>query len=146
MRKKVWLALGILVIASVVLAACGGGGSAGGSTIKRQTPPSDFANAKNPFEGNQDAVTAGKTVFDNNCSACHGQDAKGDGPAGASLSPKPANLQNTAKQTSVQYIHWVATVGGAAAGLSSSMPAFKGVISDDDLWRVATYLTVTYGK
>ncbi len=142
MKKTVLVGLVVLVIASVLLAACGGGG--GSSGIKRQNPPADFANAKNPFEGNADAVTAGKQVFDTNCVPCHGQDAKGDGPAGASLSPKPANLQLTAKETSAQYIHWVVTVGGATAGISSGMPSFKDVISDDDIWRVATYLTKTY--
>ncbi len=144
MRKTAWFILGILVISSMLLTACGGGGSSGGSTPNRQSPPADFANAKNPFEGNQDAVTAGKLVFDTNCSACHGADAKGDGPAGASLNPKPANLQNTAKQTSAQYIHWVVSVGGASAGLNAAMPAFKDVISEEDIWRIATYLTTTY--
>src|SRR5512138_3658438 len=101
MRKTVLSVIGIHVIATVLLTACGGSGGAsgGGSSIKRQQPPAEFANAKNPFEGNADAVTAGKTVFDTNCAACHGNDAKGDGPAGASLNPKPANLQNTAKET-----------------------------------------------
>jgi mono/diheme cytochrome c family protein len=146
MRKTVWLGLSMLLIASVLLAACGGSGSGGGASIKRQSPPADYASAKNPFEGSKDAVTAGKVVFETNCSACHGPEGKGDGPAGASLTPKPANLENTAKETSAQYIHWVVSVGGAAAGLSSSMPSFKDVISSDDIWRVATYLTTTYGK
>jgi mono/diheme cytochrome c family protein len=128
----------------MLLTACGGGGGGGGNTPARQQPPGEFANATNPFEGNQDAVTAGKAVYDTNCSACHGPEAKGDGAAGASLNPKPANLENTAKQTTPQYIHWVATEGGSAAGLNASMPAFKDVLSQEDIWRVVTYLTTTY--
>ncbi len=149
MKKNAGLALALLMIVSVLLAACSGGGGSGGvvsgSGIKRQNPPADFASAKNPFQGNQDAVAAGKQVFATNCAPCHGEDAKGDGAAGAGLTPKPANLQFTAKETSAQYIHWVDTVGGANAGLSSNMPSFKDVIPDDDLWRIATYLTTTYG-
>jgi len=145
MKKTVWYVAIVLVIATVVLAACGGGGGGSSSGIKRQSPPADFANAKDPFEGQQDAVAAGKQVFETNCAPCHGAEAKGDGAAGASLSPKPANLELTAKETSAQYIHWVATVGGTAAGLSSGMPAFKDVVSDDDIWKVATFLTATYG-
>ncbi len=145
MKKKVGLILAILMIVSMFLAACGGGGGgAASSGIKRHNPPADFANAKNPFEGNADAVAAGKQVFDTNCAPCHGQDASGNGSAATGITPKPANLQLTAKETNAQYIHWVDTVGGANAGLSSSMPSFKDSISDDDLWRIATYLTKTY--
>lgn len=144
MKKKVLYAIVILTISSILLVACGGGNSSGGA-IKRQTPPADYANATNPFEGNQDAVTAGKTLFEANCVPCHGQEALGDGPAGASLSPKPANLQKTAKETTPAYQHWVVDVGGAAAGLSSQMPAFKGVINEEDIWRIVTYLDTTYG-
>jgi mono/diheme cytochrome c family protein len=146
MKKTVWVVAIVLVIASVLLAACGGGGGGGSSSgIKRQPVPSDFASMKNPHEGQQDAVTAGKQLFATNCAPCHGNEGKGDGSAGASLNPKPANLQLTAKETSANYIHWVDTVGGTTAGLSSGMPAFKDVISDDDIWKIATFLTATYG-
>jgi mono/diheme cytochrome c family protein len=147
MKKTVFAVIVALAISSMFLVACGGGGGGGGagSGLKRQNPPADYANAKNPFEGNTTAVTAGKAVFEANCVPCHGQDAKGDGPAGASLNPKPANLQLTVKETNPQYQHWVVNVGGAAAGLSAQMPAFKGVLSDEDTWRVVTYLDQTYG-
>lgn len=149
MKKTVWIAITILVLASMALAACGGGGggssSSGSSGLKRNPVPSDYASMKNPFEGNQDAVAAGKQVFTTNCETCHGADAKGDGPAGASLTPKPANLQLTVKETDAAYMHWVISEGGAAAGLSSAMPAFKAVLSDEDIWRVDTYLRTTYG-
>lgn len=148
MKKSVWSVLGVLVIASVLLAACGGGGGGGGggTVINRQSPPAEYANAANPFEGSQDAVTAGKTAYETNCAACHGAEAKGDGAAGSSLNPKPANLQKTAKETTPQYMHWAISVGGAASGLSATMPGFKGVLSEDDIWRIATYLESTYGK
>lgn len=150
MKKSVWVLLSVLVISAVLLAACGGGGSSSGSSssgsgLKRNNTPADFASIKDPFAGNADAVTAGKSVFENNCVTCHGAEGKGDGPAGASLNPKPANLQLTVKETDAAYMHWVVTEGGAAAGLSSAMPAFKGVLSDDDIWKVVTYLRTTYG-
>ncbi len=151
MRKTLWVVVVVLVLSALIMTACSSGGGSGsgsssaGSGLKRNQTPADYASMKNPFEGNQDAVTAGKTVFDSNCQTCHGADAKGDGPAGASLNPKPANLQLTVKETDAAYMHWVITEGGAAAGLSSAMPSFKGVLSDDDIWRVVTYLRTTYG-
>jgi mono/diheme cytochrome c family protein len=147
MKKSILVGIVLLAILSVILVACSGsgGGSTAGSGLKRQEPPSDYANIKNPFEGNQDAVTAGKTLFDANCVPCHGTEGKGDGAAGASLNPKPANLQLTAKETNAAYQHWVINVGGATAGLSAQMPAFKGVVNDDDIWRIVTFLDKTYG-
>jgi mono/diheme cytochrome c family protein len=145
MKKTVWIALIVLVMTSVLLSACGGSGGSQ-STIKRQEPPTDFANMTNPVEGQADAVTAGQQVYTTNCATCHGDKGMGDGAAAASLDPKPANLELTAKETKPQYQHWVITKGGAAAGLSSSMPAFEGVLSDADIWNVVTYLDTTYGK
>lgn len=149
MKRTVWIALVLVLVSALALTACGGAGggnsSGGSSGLKRQSPPADFASQTDPFAGKADAVTAGKQVFTDNCETCHGADAKGDGPAGASLNPKPANLQLTVKETDAAYMHWVVTVGGGAAGLSSSMPSFKGVLTDDQIWQVVTYLRSTYG-
>lgn len=149
MKRSIWVIGLVVVLAALVLSACGGSSTGGntpaGSGLKRNPVPADYGNAKNPFEGQADAATAGKAVFTANCESCHGPDAKGDGPAAASLDPKPANLQLTVKETDAQYMHWVISEGGGAAGLSSAMPSFKGVLSDDDIWRVDTYLRTTYG-
>lgn len=145
MKKTAWIALITLLVVSMLLTACGGGGG-GESTKQRQAPPADFANKTNPVAGNADAVTAGQQLFSTNCATCHGEQAKGDGPAGASLDPKPANLEQTAKETEPQYQYWVISKGGAAAGLSASMPAFEGVLSETDIWNIVTYLDTTYGK
>lgn len=37
-------------------------------------------------------VAKGKGLFESTCAPCHGTDGKGDGPAGASLNPKPRNF------------------------------------------------------
>jgi mono/diheme cytochrome c family protein len=147
MKKTVWAVFVMLIFVSLAITACTGGGNAGSavSGLKRNAVPSDYANMKNPYQGNQDAVAAGKQVFDSSCQTCHGPEAKGDGPVGASLNPRPANLQLTVKETTAPYMHWVVTEGGSAAGLSSSMPSFQGNLSDDDIWRVVSYLRSTYG-
>jgi mono/diheme cytochrome c family protein len=35
---------------------------------------------------------AGKSVYTTNCSSCHGDSGKGDGPVGAALNPKPRDF------------------------------------------------------
>ncbi|NLG99260.1 MAG: c-type cytochrome [Chloroflexi bacterium] len=142
--KKSWVLMVILVLGAILLAACGGGN--GGGTATRPTPPPEFAQMTNPMEGQADAATAGQEAYATNCASCHGNEAAGDGPAAGSLDPKPANLQNTAAETEPQYMYWVISEGGAAAGLSASMPAFEGVLSEDAIWQIVTYLETTYGQ
>jgi mono/diheme cytochrome c family protein len=42
--------------------------------------------------------TDGRGMFQSYCAPCHGVTAKGDGPAAAALTPKPANLTEFAKR------------------------------------------------
>lgn len=143
MKKTGWIAVVILVLSALVLSACGGGQA---TEKARQSPPSDYASAANPFAGDQAAADAGKTLYTANCASCHGDTGAGDGAAAASLDPKPANLQDTAKQTEPVYQHWVISEGGEVAGLSSTMPAFKGALSDEDIWKIVTHLEMDFGK
>jgi mono/diheme cytochrome c family protein len=63
-------------------------------------------------------------IFTNRCVACHGVRGSGDGPASASLSPKPRNFQDRAWQKSVtdEHIEKIIVGGGAAVGKSPAMP------------------------
>jgi len=137
MKKSMWIVLVALLLGSLALAACGGGGGGG---AQRQDPPADFANLTNPFEGDAAAVSAGQELYVSNCAGCHGESAQGDGPAGQALDPRPANLVNTAKETEDQYIYWVIHEGGAAAGLSPSMISYAGVLTEDQIWQITTYI------
>jgi mono/diheme cytochrome c family protein len=47
---------------------------------------------QNPVAASPESVAAGKALFQQNCSTCHGNEGKGDGPAAPALNPKPANL------------------------------------------------------
>lgn len=46
----------------------------------------------------QTSPASGQEMFMNYCAACHGQDAKGDGPAAAALKTTPADLTTLARR------------------------------------------------
>ena len=64
-------------------------------------------------------------MFASRCAACHGADGRGNGPASASLTPKPRNYTDVTWQKSVtdEQIKKTITLGGASVGKSPIMPA-----------------------
>ncbi len=70
-------------------------------------------------------VDKGKEIFAQRCVPCHGSTGHGDGPASASLDPKPRQFADPAWQTQVtdEYIEKIIKMGGAAVGKSAAMPA-----------------------
>jgi mono/diheme cytochrome c family protein len=148
MIKKYWPCIFTgLILGALLLAACGGGSSSsgqpGGTPVP--TPPAEYAGKTNPLANDQAAATAGKQIFDNNCSPCHGMDAKGDGPAAASLNPKPADLAAVESGLSDAYMFWRISEGGAMPPFNSQMPSWKTTLTEEQIWQVITYLR-TLGK
>ena len=87
----------------------------------------------------------GAAVFNTNCASCHQSDGKGGAAApalaGNALVTGPAN----------KVIHIVkdgltgaVTVNGKA--YNGTMPAWKGVISNDDIAAVITYIRSSWGN
>ena len=140
MKRSVLLVLSLLMVFSVLLAACGGGGQAGGSTKTRSAVPAEFANKTNPHAGDASAAAAGKDLYQINCASCHGDTGKGDGPASASLEPKPYNLANAVVETSEGYLYYRIAEGGMMSPYNSSMPAWKAVLNEDQIWQVVTHM------
>ena len=59
-------------------------------SYRQQAPwqaPADANKLVNPIKNNVTATKAGEDLFEAQCSACHGTTGKGDGMAGANLSP-----------------------------------------------------------
>jgi len=135
--KKItfWLAL-VLILGTLVLSACGGGAA----KEERPAVAADFAGKTNPLAGDADAAAAGKEVYTTNCASCHGDSGKGDGPAGASLDPKPGDLPTAVKEVGVDYLYWRISEGGVMAPFNSSMPAWKGILTEEQIWQVVSYI------
>ncbi len=104
--------------------------TAGCSNEKSEAPapspsPTESQPTQTGDESPQAAVEEAHTMFKTVCATCHGQDGRGDGPAAASLNPKPRNYTDKVWQASVtdDQIKNTILMGGAAVGKSPAMPA-----------------------
>src|SRR5437763_6774198 len=75
-----------------------------------KAPPS-VANRPNPVPVNANTLTAGQKLYTNNCLTCHGPSGRGDGPGGAALEKKPADLSSLVKGQSDGALFWKISEG-----------------------------------
>ena len=84
----------------------------------------------------------GKRIYRENCTPCHGESGKGDGVGAQSLPVRPADHTNSAVMTSRSdaFLRDVINNGGSATGLSSFMPAWKGILKEDEVRDLVDYI------
>ncbi|MEK6717922.1 MAG: cytochrome c [candidate division NC10 bacterium] len=87
-------------------------------------------------------VAKGKATYDQLCAGCHGPTGKGDGPAAASLNPKPRDLSDKTYARSLKdaYLVEITTNGGPAVKKSPLMPAMGKTLKDDQIKDLVAYL------
>jgi high-affinity iron transporter len=78
------------------------------------------------------------TLYEAQCSACHGPEGHGDGPAAASLDPSPSDFHDRHRmdQRSVYSLYSTITLGVQGTGMSG----FQG-LSEDERWLLAFYVS-----
>lgn len=89
-------------------------------------------------DGDNGASARGRALFDTYCVLCHGAAGRGDGRAAALQKVRPTNL--TVSSRSDEYKSQIITNGGAALNRSESMPAWKTVLSEQQIADVVVYL------
>ncbi len=109
-------------------------------TGENRAYPSDYAGLRNPLDNDEAVVKSGERIFKEHCVACHGELGLGDGPAGAKLSPTPANLMLHLKRSyaSDGYLFWTISNGGKQ--FETAMPAFETVLAPEERWQVIRYV------
>lgn len=90
--------------------------------------PQKARDRTNPYEGNPDAVLAGKKLFLQHCAECHGKNARGRG--------KAANLHLPDVQDATPgELEWFLRNGN----LPRRMPAWSG-LPEQRRWQLVAYL------
>ena len=99
--------------------------------------PKAAADLKNPEPNNATTIKNGKVLYQSYCTPCHGKNGKGDGPAAASLHPKPADHTSAAVQAESDGTLFYKISEGHTG---TAMPPFKAVLHPDQRWAVIDYI------
>jgi mono/diheme cytochrome c family protein len=96
----------------------------------------------NPTPTSARSVAAGAAVYEQRCATCHGTAAMGDGPLAAGTAAygaRPSNLADaTWQHGSSDGEIFAAIRDGIGPGFA--MDAFRGALTDDEIWDVVNYL------
>ena len=124
----------MLLVASLAFAIVGAAGERERATDDRGVllviaqAPAKTRDWKNPYEGDPDAVLAGKKLYLQHCATCHAQNARGMRNAISLRSPQ---IQNATAGELVWFLR-----GG---NLFHGMPSWSG-LPEQRRWQIVTYL------
>jgi mono/diheme cytochrome c family protein len=97
--------------------------------------PASAKTEKSPLKVAPDTVKKGRGLFTSRCQKCHGLQGKGDGPD-ADPKNKPADLTASKAADNPDGVLFYKV----ANGQPPKMPAFKGLMSRDEIWTVVEYV------
>jgi mono/diheme cytochrome c family protein len=106
--------------------------------------PNQYADLTNPLPASTENISTGKRLYQTHCQECHGVSGKGDGMAGKSLAPRPANLALTRRLpiATDTFLFWTLSEGGAKFG--TAMPAFEERLSAREIWQITHYINAGF--
>jgi mono/diheme cytochrome c family protein len=113
----------LLAVSSAAVAL----GAADGSWLKN-VPARDHEKT-NPYHDQADAIAAGRRIFVDRCSHCHGENAEG------TKKRPPLKSERVQQQASEGDLHWLLVNGNMGKG----MPSWAK-LPDQQLWQVITYV------
>jgi len=86
----------------------------------------------NPYSGNEDAISIGKAAYNSNCARCHGLGAVSGG-----IAPDLRELEE-GDEGDEWFIYRIRN--GATRNGITYMPAFEGIIAQEAMWAIRSWI------
>ena len=98
--------------------------------------PAEYKTLKNPLVPSPPNLRSARQLYREDCSQCHGQTGKGDGPEAWMHRPSPADLTDPVRMANVSdgEMFYQITEG------RRPMPAFKNRLTEDQRWQLILLL------
>ena len=92
----------------------------------------------NPFQSTEENIREGRRAFQSYCFACHGLDGQNTGVPFADRMAPPVPLLTSHQVQNFKdgQLKWIIENGVYPSG----MPASKGMLSDEEMWKIVLYL------
>lgn len=98
--------------------------------------PEKAAKTPNPVKSSPESIKAGKDLWSQHCSSCHGKTGLGDGSKAAQLKTQPNDLTVASAQSQSDGSLFYKVSEGR-----EDMPSFKKKIPDaEDIWDLVIYM------
>ncbi len=91
---------------------------------------------RSPIGATGQVIARGRAIYAERCAPCHGERGRGDGPAGAALAPRPADLVLHAPQHTDGELYFFISRGVPG----TAMPAWRDVLTETLRWEAVAYL------
>ena len=107
-----------------------------GQEAKPWTVPKEESERKNPVASTPASLKDAKTLYDKDCAICHGATGNGEGAGAIALKSRPLDFTITVLMDQK-------TDGELFYKLSEGrmpMPAYKGKLSEEQRWKLVSYL------
>jgi cytochrome c oxidase cbb3-type subunit II len=100
--------------------------------------PEKYRNLKSPLGQNAANIGAGRGIFNQNCSACHGFEGRADVPLARVFYPKPAANFHLPRYKDFTDGHWYNKTARGVPG--TRMPRWDQTLNSEQIWYVVSYL------
>jgi mono/diheme cytochrome c family protein len=98
--------------------------------------PDKAAKTPNPVKSSGESIAAGKALWVQHCSSCHGKTGLGDGTKAAQLKTQPEDLSTAAMQSQSDGSMFYKVSEGR-----DDMPGFKKKLPDaEDIWDLVVFM------
>ncbi len=119
-----------------------GAAIAAGAFLLWGRAPEAAASISNPIPATASSLARGADVYVLHCARCHGEEFDGTGAEAAGLPAQPANLVLHFPQHPDGQ-HFAVISNGR---VQSGMPAWAGLLADEEIWDVINYLRIETEK